>query len=125
MPKKIVLIKIVLIKWVDAKFCSGIHTEREAREHDMSIFESVGYLISKTELATIIACECNNDDEYRSLTIIPTGSIQTMNKLELVSPVLPEGVRYTIPRRRIVSHPRRKRRAGKREVPTSLMRIKV
>lgn len=79
--------KMVLIKWVDAKFCSGIHTEKEAAEHDMSLFESVGYLISKTDLATIIACELNNDGEYRSLTIIPTGSIQNMSNLELVSAV--------------------------------------
>jgi len=47
----------VLVKWIDAKFCSGIHTEEEASEHEMSVFESVGYLISKTELATIIASE--------------------------------------------------------------------
>jgi len=75
---------MVLVKWVDAKFCAGIHTEEEALEHDMSIFESIGYLISKTELAIIIAGECNNDGEYRSLTLIPTGSIQSISNLELV-----------------------------------------
>ncbi len=74
----------VLVKWVDAKFCSGIHTEQEAIEHDISIFESIGYLISKTELATIIASECDNDGEYRSITLIPTGSIQSISNLELV-----------------------------------------
>lgn len=76
--------QMVLIKWVDAKFCSGIHTEEEALEHEMSVFESVGYLISKTELATIIAGEHSNNGEYRSLTLIPTGSIQEMKNLELV-----------------------------------------
>lgn len=79
--------KMVLIKWVDAKFCSGIHTEEEALEHDMSVFESIGYLVSKNKLTTIIAMECNNDGEYRSITIIPTGSIQNMSSLELVSSV--------------------------------------
>ncbi len=76
--------KIVLVKWVDAKFCSGTHTKEEATEHEMSVFESIGYLVSKTKLATIIATERNNDGEYRSLTIIPTGSIQSMNNLESV-----------------------------------------
>lgn len=79
--------QMVLIKWLDAKFCSGIHTEEEVLEHDMSIFESVGYLISKTELATIIAGECNNNGEYRSLTFIPTCSIQGISNLELITAV--------------------------------------
>lgn len=78
---------LVLIKWLDAKFCSGIHTEKEAIEHEMSIFESVGYLISKTEIATIIASECDNNGEYRNVTLIPTGSILSVNKIELVSAV--------------------------------------
>ena len=79
--------KVVLVKWVDAKFCSGIHSEKEAIGHDMSIFETVGYLISKTKLTTIIACECNNDGEYRSITLSPTGSRQSIRNLELVSSV--------------------------------------
>jgi len=78
---------MVIIKWIDAKFCSGIHTENEALEHELTEFASIGYLVSKTELATIIATEYNNDGEYRSITIIPTGSIQNMSKLELVSTV--------------------------------------
>ena len=79
--------ELIMIKWVDAKFCSGIHTEEEATNHEMSVFETVGYLISKTALATIIATERNNDGEYRSITIIPTGSIQDTKNLELVSAV--------------------------------------
>ena len=77
--------QLVLVKWVDAKFCSGTHTKEEAIEHEMSVFDTVGYLVSKTKLATIVATERNNDGEYRSLTIIPTGSIQSMSKLELIS----------------------------------------
>ena len=76
--------KIVLVKWVDAKFRSGTHSKEGATEHELSVFESIGYLVSKTKLATIIAMEHNNDGEYRSITIIPTGSIQNMNSLELV-----------------------------------------
>lgn len=79
--------EIVLVKWVDAKFCPGTHSKEEAIEHEMSVFESIGYLVSKTKLATIIATERNNDGEYRSITIIPTGSIQNMNNLELVGSV--------------------------------------
>jgi len=78
---------MVLVKWVDAKFCSGIHSEKEASEHEMIIFESIGYLISKTKLATIIASECDNNGEYRSITLIPTGSIQSISKLGLVPTV--------------------------------------
>ena len=78
---------IVLVKWVDAKFCSGIHNEEEALEHELSEFESLGYLVGKTELATIIASECDNNGEYRGITMIPTGSIQSMSNLELVCSV--------------------------------------
>jgi len=48
---------VVMVKWVDAKFCSGIHTKEEAANHEMSVFESIGYLVSKTKLATIIATD--------------------------------------------------------------------
>lgn len=73
--------KKVIIKWVDAKFCPGIHSEEAILEHSMSEFESLGYLISKTELTTIIAAERNNDGEYRDITLIPTGSIQSIQDL--------------------------------------------
>jgi hypothetical protein len=73
--------KMVLIKWVDAKFCPGIHSESDVLEHSLSEFESLGYLISKTELTTIIAAERNNDGEYRDITLIPTGSIQSIQSL--------------------------------------------
>ena len=76
--------KMVMIKWVDAKFCSGIHSEQEAREHEMSVFESIGYLIDKTKLATIIAGEHDNNGEYRSILLVPTGSILSISNLELV-----------------------------------------
>jgi hypothetical protein len=73
--------KKVVIKWVDAKFCPGIHSEGDILEHSMSEFESLGYLIGKTELTTIIAAERNNDGEYRDVTLIPTGSIQSIQDL--------------------------------------------
>ena len=72
---------MVIVKWVDAKFCPGIHSEEDILEHNMSEFESLGYLISKTKLTTIIAAECNNDGEYRDVTLIPTGSIQSIQDL--------------------------------------------
>lgn len=73
--------KKVIIKWVDAKFCPGIHSEKDILEHSMSEFESLGYLISETKLTTIIAAERNNDGEYRDITLIPTGSIQSIQDL--------------------------------------------
>jgi hypothetical protein len=51
---------IVTVKWVDAKFCPGIHREDNILEHNMSEFESSGYLISKPKPTTVIAAERNN-----------------------------------------------------------------
>jgi len=59
--------KMVLVKWCDAKFCPGTHTEEDILEHSMSEFESLGYLISKTKLTTILAAERNNAGEYRDV----------------------------------------------------------
>jgi hypothetical protein len=72
---------MVIIKWVDAKFCPGIHSEQDILKHSMSKFKSLGYLISKTGLTTIIAAERNNDSEWRDVTLIPTGSVQAIHNL--------------------------------------------
>ena len=40
-------------------------------------------------------------------------------------PELPEGVRYTVLRRRVIKRPRRKKRVGNQENQTSLMGVKV
>jgi len=61
---------MVIIKRVDAKFCPGIHSEQDILKHSMSEFESLGYLISNTELTTIIAAKRNNDSEYRDITLL-------------------------------------------------------
>jgi hypothetical protein len=69
---------MVLVTWVDAKFCQGTHSEQDILAHRMSMFESLGYLISQDKLTTVLACERNNDGEYRDITLIPTGSIQSI-----------------------------------------------
>ena len=72
---------MVRIRWYDAKFCPGTHNEDAIQEHKMAIFESLGYLIHSDEITTIIAAERNDQNEYRDITLIPTGSIISTNSL--------------------------------------------
>ena len=72
---------IIKIKWYDARFFSGTYTEEDCRQHKMCLFDSLGYLISKDKITTIIAAECNDEGEYRDITLIPTGSIISIEKL--------------------------------------------
>lgn len=75
--------QMVLIRWYDAKFCPDQHSEEAALEHNMDEFYSLGYLIKQTELTTYIASEHNDRGEYRSVTLIPSGSIQSIRNLRL------------------------------------------
>ena len=49
----------------------------------MCLFNSLGYLIAKTDITTTIAAERNNEGEYRDITLIPTGSIVSIRELIL------------------------------------------
>jgi hypothetical protein len=49
--------KKVVVKWRDAKIYPGMHSEAEALEHEMEIFESLGYLLRQDDRATVIAHE--------------------------------------------------------------------
>ena len=74
--------KMVLVKWMDVKFCPGIHHSLEdALQHKMDTFESSGYLIERNDEATIFASDCNNKGEYRGITLVPSGSVISIHDL--------------------------------------------
>jgi hypothetical protein len=72
---------MVLIEWHDARFFSGTYNEETIRDHKMALFNSLGYLITQDKITTVLAAECNNEGEYRDVTLIPTGSIISIKKL--------------------------------------------
>jgi len=79
--------RIVLIKWYDARFFSGTYNNKTIQEHRMALFESVGYLLSTDKTTTMIAAEANNLDEFRDITLIPTGSVVSITDL-MTSPLV-------------------------------------
>ena len=80
-----VALDIVMVEWHDARFFPGTYTQDECRQHRMCRFNSLGYLITKDNTTTLIAGECNDEGDYRDITLIPTGSIVAIK--ELVSSV--------------------------------------
>ena len=72
---------IVLVKWHDARLYSGTRKKDAVQECRMALFESVGYLVSRDDTTTIIAGEQNDEEEYRDITLIPTGSIVSVRRL--------------------------------------------
>lgn len=72
---------IVLVKWRDARLYSGTRKEDEIQNCRMAVFESVGYLVSRDGMTTVIAAEHNDEEEYRDITLIPTGSIISIRSL--------------------------------------------
>ncbi len=77
--------QMVLVEWHDARFFPGTYDEKTIGHHKMALFNSLGYLIKKDKTTTILAAERNNEDEYRDITLIPTGSIISIKKLSFVS----------------------------------------
>jgi len=73
--------KLVLIKWYDAKFCSGTLSKEDILGKKMATFESVGYLVARDKITTRIASEYNDEGEYRDITLMPTGSVISMREL--------------------------------------------
>lgn len=73
--------KMVNIEWHDARFFSGTYSEEHCKGHKMCRFNSLGYLIAKDNITTVIAGEYNDEGEYRDITLIPTGSIVTVKEL--------------------------------------------
>ena len=73
--------KIVIVTWNDARFFSGTYNNNAILEHKMALFESVGYLLSSDKTTTMIAAEANDLQEFRDITLIPTGSIVSITEL--------------------------------------------
>jgi len=76
--------KMVLIEWRDAMFFPGTYDEKTIKNHKMALFNSLGYLIAEDKITTVLAAELNNEDEYRDITLIPTGSIISIKELTTV-----------------------------------------
>lgn len=84
MPKKKnedLIRDMVIIEWHDARFFPGTYTEDVCKQHKMCRFNSLGYLIAKNSITTVIAAENNDEGEYRDITLIPTGSIVSIKNL--------------------------------------------
>ena len=73
--------EMVLVEWHDAKFTPGTYNDKTIQELRMALFKSVGYLIAKDDTTTIIATEQNDQEEYRDITLIPSGSVIAICKL--------------------------------------------
>lgn len=77
---------MVIVEWHDARFFPGTYnTEAITKECKMQIFKSLGYLVSQDQITTIIAGEQNDEEEYRDITLIPSGSIISIRMLSLGS----------------------------------------
>ena len=75
---------MVLIEWHDARFYPNIYKMDEIEEHKMVVFKSLGYLIRKDTVTTVIGAEQSNEGNYRDITLIPTGSIVSIKELTTV-----------------------------------------
>lgn len=72
---------LVLVKWYDARFYSATRKRAAIADFRMALFESVGYLVSQDDATTVIASERNEENEYRDITLIPTGSVVSVRRL--------------------------------------------
>jgi hypothetical protein len=73
--------EMVLVEWTDARFLPGTYNEDAIKKHKMCLFKSLGYLVSRDDTTTVLAAETNDENEYRDITLIPTGSITAIKKL--------------------------------------------
>ena len=76
-------IRMVLVKWYDARFYQGTYSKKDAVKHNMCLFKSLGYMISEDKITTRIAAEHNDIGDYRDITLIPTGSIISIKELSV------------------------------------------
>jgi len=76
---------MVAIGWYDARFYPEMCNEEEIDEKKMCLFMSLGYLISTDECVTVLASEMNDEDKFRDITLIPTGSIWSISRLTIGS----------------------------------------
>ena len=73
--------EMVVLEWHDAKFFPQICDKEAIRDYQMASFRSLGYLVFRDKITTVIAAECNDQDEYRDVTLIPSGSVISIHKL--------------------------------------------
>ena len=74
---------MVIIEWYNAKFFPGTHDKETIKGHKMALFKSLGYLITRDSTTTTIAAEQNDQNEYRDITLIPSGSVISIRELTL------------------------------------------
>jgi len=79
--------KPVSVVWNDARLYTATYTQDECKQKQMGSFTTLGYLIEQNDITTTIAMEYNDDNDYRNVMLIPTGSIISINNLTLVSGV--------------------------------------
>lgn len=72
---------MVIVEWHDACLFPDAYTEDECKKKKMSLFNSLGYLISQDNTTTIIAAELDDRGKYRNVTLIPSGSIVSVKSL--------------------------------------------
>ena len=75
----------VCFVWHDARLYTGTYTDKECKQTKMCLFTTLGYLIGKNEITTIIAEEYNDEGDYRNIMLITTDSIVSIQDMELVS----------------------------------------
>lgn len=75
----------VLVHWHDARLFPDTYSEGEACNLKMQEFETIGYLLLKDSTTTILASERNNKGQYRGILLIPSGSINSIQRLSLGS----------------------------------------
>ena len=78
-------VPIVVVEWRDARFYQQMRSADSISECRMATFASVGYLVSRDEVTTTLAAEYNDENEYRDITLIPSGSIVTIRRLAIGS----------------------------------------
>ena len=76
-------LKMIRVKWHDARLFTGTFSEDECKQKKMCLFDSLGYLIQKDSTTTVIASEHNNEGDCRDITLIPTGSVVSISDLEI------------------------------------------
>lgn len=75
--------KLVEIKWKDAVSSSDWFTEQEAKEFNLSLNLSVGWIITDTSeyitIVSTISLDSSSEDKYSEITCIPKHWIVNMN----------------------------------------------
>lgn len=74
--------KAIYIRWRDSSYIYQAGNVRDIDKRVM-IIESIGFLISESSDAIVIAQDWDNEDEIRCLTCIPTENVVDKKILEL------------------------------------------